>query len=1111
MTEGGVKGLGPLQLLNFAFKKGAIRDAVNESNEIERTHDRMEREMEETYGLSDYRTIRRAILKKKAREKTKADYDEETFDEEAEANIICSESDDVPPATSLVHRRRSVAMPKSPRSSMPENIAMTRMQKLKWKYGQAKSSVKDFLKSLGTFFFLFGNGVMESLISYLMRMSRDYRYIAYILQEEKRIHKQLFNASVDTEDDNPRLAHQAKRAKIRERLLEEHKEKPELMKDESFRKLHMVLTEQAEQERIASQPGTPRLQRAHELEEQSEPPNPPANEDDVSIYEEIHDPVPIVPTVTVQYPAKPDEVAVVIDDPTEAETTEVLNAGLVRGVEKHPSSDKDERLSARKDVKESMFVRLVTGVYYAVLSHSELICYAMVVLNHVHSASLISMILPMLMLLWGTLSVPMPTRRFWIVVISYTEIIVVLKYVFQFGFFPWNQDAPSLDPFWAPRILGIERRPQYALWDLVLLMTLFLHRNNLMSIGLWRNEADEHDPEAVDNDDSKASDATSFLTPTRGVKKLRAHSITELLADLHLNKAEIKHRMKHRAHRVQGFFESLVSSDNRFPEDLYAPMFICDAICFVIVIFGYSAFGTDHGSGSVTSYFEENKVPGMLVAMLILQFVLMVIDRALFLRKFLLGKLIFQILLVIFVHVWMFLLLPAATGRLFVNNFVLKLWYAVKCIYFVLSAKQIRSGYPKRQLAHISKSFTTIYYFLYKIYMVIPFLFELSMLMDWMWRDTSLSLSNWIALHDIYSVISLIKCERKHEENYPTPKGVKKRPLIKYGYGGILLLFIIGLIWFPLILFSMSNTVGIRSLPVECTCKLTIAGYQPLFESTAQLGDIRELTYEEYDTVYYTYRTSKAALSYIADYDPEDVVIAVIEGNSASRWQISPPARQSLTENLNGSVPMSLQFTWNFKRAPDETLMYGNVEDTRTIQLAPGDPIRMQFIEANAVSVLLNERLKEEEGSVQDAFINTTLELNKEDGLEWWKLRMIDPMYDPMRVNEPVVRESLVFYGFVDKVFAKSWSFLTGGGILGLYVSIVFVLGHYVRGLVSDSMQKIMFEELPNVDRILNLCQDIFLVRDAGEFEMEEELFAKLVFIFRSPATLIKWTREKPM
>lgn len=49
--------------------------------------------------------------------------------------------------------------------------------------------------------------------------------------------------------------------------------------------------------------------------------------------------------------------------------------------------------------------------------------------------------------------------------------------------------------------------------------------------------------------------------------------------------------------------------------------------------------------------------------MLLIQFSTMVVDRALYLRKSVLGKLIFQFILVFGIHIWMFFILPAVTER----------------------------------------------------------------------------------------------------------------------------------------------------------------------------------------------------------------------------------------------------------------------------------------------------------------------------------------------------------------------------------------------------------------------------------------------------------------
>lgn len=81
--------------------------------------------------------------------------------------------------------------------------------------------------------------------------------------------------------------------------------------------------------------------------------------------------------------------------------------------------------------------------------------------------------------------------------------------------------------------------------------------------------------------------------------------------------------------------------------------------------------------------------------------------------------------------------------------------------------------------------------------------------------------------------------------------------------------------------------------------------------------------------------------------------------------------------------------------------------------------------------------------------------------------------------------------------------------IIGLYVGFVWLIGKFVRLFFTSISYRIMFDEMPNVDKVLKLCLDIFMVRESKELELEEDLFAKLMFLYRSPQTLIKWTKYK--
>ncbi|XP_078606951.1 piezo-type mechanosensitive ion channel component 1-like isoform X1 [Branchiostoma floridae x Branchiostoma japonicum] len=355
--------------------------------------------------------------------------------------------------------------------------------------------------------------------------------------------------------------------------------------------------------------------------------------------------------------------------------------------------------------------------------------------------------------------------------------------------------------------------------------------------------------------------------------------------------------------------------------------------------------------------------------------------------------------------------------------------------------------------------------------------------------------------------------------------------MVKYGAGG-LLVFLISSFWFPLLFMSLVNTAGLPNHPIDATIEIAMGGYQPLFKMSAQQQYLRGVDQEEYDNMFRRFLIDPNAMTFLSRYEAVDIVKVKIDGNSRSIWGISPPSRHAMLNDLLSDNPITVRVEWQFTRDPTT----GSSEfagDEYSFQILQGDPQRLKL------AAMLNGTLQEPveiynlfpkyvkvpgvKGVARPAnelmtapgnrldFSNVTVRLNHsrvteelEGEVEWWTVQELVGV-GPDRRSMPYME----MITFNDKVSPPEFSFLAGYGIVGLYLSLVLVVGKFVRMFVSGISYRIMFTEMPNVDRILKLCLDIFLVRETGELSLEEDLFSKLIFLYRSPETMIKWSKEK--
>uniref|UniRef100_A0A3P9MXC9 Uncharacterized protein n=1 Tax=Poecilia reticulata TaxID=8081 RepID=A0A3P9MXC9_POERE len=545
---------------------------------------------------------------------------------------------------------------------------------------------------------------------------------------------------------------------------------------------------------------------------------------------------------------------------------------------------------------------------------------------------------------------------------------------------------------------------------------------------------------------------------------------------------------------IRQFFYDIIHPDYSPVCDVYALMFLIDVVNFIVTIYGYGAFGKYSSSVDISETLSEDQVPEAFLVMLLIQFGTMIVDRALYLKKSLLGKCVFQVVLVFGIHFWMFFILPGVTERSkFNSNPIAQLWYFVKCIYFGLSAYQIKCGYPNRILGNfLTKNYNYLNLFLFQGFRMVPFLTELRAVMDWVWTDTTLSLSSWICVEDIYANIFILKCWRESEKKFPHPPGQKKKKVVKYGMGGFIIFALISIMWFPLLFMSLvQSAVGVTNQPLDVSIQLNI-----------YLRPIRRCKSVRSRCAF------QGAMQFLMNYEAEDIVAAKIKSDASLLWTISPASRAAMIEELSNSshIYMSLQHTVKFedmalrdgivqmlKGNSNKPLSGMNLELDFLLGTFPSDSSERSDLRGLAFFRPMSIKLQQVKGTS-----------DKEAG-QWW---VVEECSSVLTSGEQKCH-NIEIVVFNDKVSPSSLGFLAGHGIVGLYMSVVLVIGKFVREFFNGISRSIMFEELPCVDRVLKLCTDIFVVRETGEMELEETLFEKLIFLYRSPETMIKMTREK--
>uniref|UniRef100_A0A1I8AVS2 Piezo_RRas_bdg domain-containing protein n=1 Tax=Steinernema glaseri TaxID=37863 RepID=A0A1I8AVS2_9BILA len=768
-------------------------------------------------------------------------------------------------------------------------------------------------------------------------------------------------------------------------------------------------------------------------------------------------------------------------------------------------------------------VKIIYSTSHWVMAQSELLCLCLMLIVHLSKSSFLTFPFPIMVFFWAALCIPRPPKAFWIINLIYIQLVIVLRLLFQHEIFTGAKDneasADGRYPFFPGRLLGTDPSVGGTYWDLALLSMLFIHRYKLFRLGLWSDGWIIRERELLEGDHSNRVDVEaincSTLT-TNATATLNASGATTTVV-----------RRQKKPNKWSGYFafkpfiDRILRKKPPATHDWYPWMVACDAICLILLTIFYSMIGQG-GTGNVLADVQASRLPRWFAYTLPCLFLMMIVDRWLYLSKKIGCRLVFYVLLTVLLHVIIFYLLPSITGRSVSWNVVAMILYLVKSIYLFMCAWHIRNGYPSVTNQNIlTRNYGTLRLLLLKIYLNIPFLYELRTSMEWTFASTSLTFGDYIRMENYFNEVVAQNCwitfDHWFDSYFPTRRGRPSPMAGKFFKGVLSILVLILIILAPILLFAFLNTFGSRVPPSQVSATVTLQGYPPLYQMTCQQASLRSFSEYEMNDMYTKFtgvtdnEARRSADVFLSEYSHEDVFYAKFDSDSLTQWTISKPARKRLIRALESDEfrpPLIVEMAVMRESHGTESRVHKTIathyllkEEARNLSEIIGgrqskfffDMPLAQFIIVPPQGDLISANPLFNGPDIQSTKLASM-------GTEWslssdghWSVRFR---------NDVVI--------FVDRVVPSWMSHVVGGGgMVAMYIAVVLVVGRFTREVVKTGVNNAIVENLPNVENVLRLFQDIYVVREKRHFYLESRLYGKLLFLFRSPDTLIRWSRYR--